>query len=441
MCRSSELGGKDKGTGDVVEAPGDGVHRVVMWGPPRSLSTAVERALIEHKAVHVLHEPYGLPYYWSSEAGSSREAGDRCKETYRSVSDQIFHDQPPPGKRFVFSKNLSYYFSPHCLPQFKELMNSDYSKARHSFMIRHPAKAISSLYYKSCIDNEKTGYTHFDPVEAGFSAMRSLYRHLQQIPEAGELVVIDADDLLEDPAGVMEAYCAALGLPFDTSMLSWTPGPVPELASPFQGWTDDVQQSSGIQRRAKRSPPPEISSLPQEVQDTINDALPIYEELYARALRGPTGRAAAAEANGHANGNHASNGHAAKGHDVEQAGHSVAAASPCCKLLFDEPAKVSGTVLLLLSVLIWVCQVRWRSRRPRRAVRVRTTSSAPHSHPFGSWLHGGVATLSGGRPRPPRPPNLGVWMPRRRSCCNRSTTRSGASPTCRRRRSNRCGSS
>jgi hypothetical protein len=215
-----------------------------MWSPPRSLSTTVERALIENKAIHVLHEPFGRPYYWSSQAGSSRQDGEsRCQDTYQSIANSIFHDAPPPGKRFVFSKNLSYYFAPHCIPQMVQLLGADYSRIRHSFMIRHPAKAIASLYHKSCIDNEKTGYTHFDPAEAGYAAMAALLEHLDAVPECPPPVILDADDLLEDPDGLMAAYCAACGLPYDSSMLSWAPGPVPELASPWKGWTDDVQAS------------------------------------------------------------------------------------------------------------------------------------------------------------------------------------------------------
>ena len=290
MCRTVRM----TGDGKDDELPPDGVRRTVMWSPPRSLSTTVERALIEHPAIHVLHEPFGLPYYWSSQAASSRESSDtRCADTDETVARRIFEDRPPEGKRFVFSKNLSYYVSPHCLPQMRELLGGSYKHVRHSFMIRHPAKAISSLYYKSCIDNEKTGYTHFDPAEAGYTAMAAMMAHLDEQPDCPPYAIIDADDLLEDPAGMMEAYCDALALPFDESMLSWQPGPVPELASPWTGWTDDVQQSSGIRRRAKRSAPPEISSLPQEVQDTINEAMPIYDAMYARRIRAYSALAAA----------------------------------------------------------------------------------------------------------------------------------------------------
>ena len=213
------------------------VLRTVMWSPPRSLSTTVERALIEHPAVQVYHEPFGVPFYWSSQAASTREAGSSktYHDTYETVAARVFTDPPPPGKSIVFSKNLSYYVSPHCIPRFDEILGGCGPDVVHSFMIRHPAKAIASLYYKSCIDNEKTGYTHFDPAEAGYTAMWALLQHLDQQPIPPPWVIIDADDLLEDPEGVMRVYCEALSVPFTPDILTWKPGPVPELASPWSG--------------------------------------------------------------------------------------------------------------------------------------------------------------------------------------------------------------
>jgi len=146
------------------------------------------------------------------------------------------------------------------------------------------AKAISSLYYKSCLDNAKTGYSHFDSKEAGFVAMGQILDHVERQPGV-QCVIIDADDLLENPRGLMTAYSQAVGLPFQPSMLSWQPGPVKELESPWTGWTDDVINSSGITRRAKSSKLPPVDQLPPEVQETIAEAMPVYERMHARRLR------------------------------------------------------------------------------------------------------------------------------------------------------------
>jgi hypothetical protein len=358
-----ELSKDEKGDAGKESGP---IHRVVMWGPPRSLSTTVERALIEHPLIYVLHEPFGVPFYWSGkEAQSTREVAkgaEQLHDTFADVAHRVFDEAPPAGKKFVFSKNLSYYFAPHCLPQMKEMLGGDYGKVCHSFMIRHPAKAISSLYFKSCIDNEKTGYTHFDPTEAGYTAMAELMEHLEAIPECPPIVIIDADDLLEDPEGIMRAYCHGLGLPFDTSILTWQPGPVPELASPWSGWTDDVQNSSGITRRAKRSAPPDTSSLPTEVQETIAEAMPIYDRMFARRIL-PMGPQAAKlttadmptadEANGEAKAGGSSPLRAANGAAGADASSSaLPLLCACC----PEPAKLTGIFLLLTSVAIWVGQ-------------------------------------------------------------------------------------
>ncbi len=271
----------------------------MLWAPPRTLSTAVERCLIEHPAIQVSHEPFGTPHYWSSEAASNREAEDaRTSTTFSDVAQYLWHSPLAPGKSYMFSKNLAYYFAPHCLPRMSQFLNNDYSQVVHSFIIRHPAKAIASLYYKSCVDNAKTGYTHFDPAEAGFTAMGAILEHLEQRADAPPCVIIDADDLLEDPEGVMASYCAAVGLPFHPSMLSWQPGPVKELESPWSGWTDDVVNSSGITQRAKTSKLPPVDELPPEVQETIAEALPVYEKMYARRLR-PHHQTAAAEEEEH----------------------------------------------------------------------------------------------------------------------------------------------
>ena len=55
----------------------DSIPRVMLWSAPRTLSTCVERVLLESSAVHVHHEPFGVPFYWSEDAPSSRQAGDR----------------------------------------------------------------------------------------------------------------------------------------------------------------------------------------------------------------------------------------------------------------------------------------------------------------------------------------------------------------------------
>ena len=56
MCRNSNMAKE----GDYKK--GKEVIRTIMWSPPRSLSTTVERSLIENKDIHVLHADPRRPY-------------------------------------------------------------------------------------------------------------------------------------------------------------------------------------------------------------------------------------------------------------------------------------------------------------------------------------------------------------------------------------------
>lgn len=114
-----------------------------------------------------------------------------------------------------------------------------------TFLIRHPNRAIPS-YYRCCIPPlvEKTGFNPFLPSEAGYDELRALFDYCKdtglvgpkvcgrddapkQSNSAGpsdsniEICLIDADDLLDDPEGILTQYCKSIGLSFTPEMLNW----------------------------------------------------------------------------------------------------------------------------------------------------------------------------------------------------------------------------
>ena len=96
-----------------------------------------------------------------------------------------------------------------------------------------------------------TGFYSFMPSESGYSELRSLFDYLRSVGQVGprvatreekstanetnaslpngthgdlsavEICVIDADDLLDNPAGIVEAYCNSVGLDYNPDMLKW----------------------------------------------------------------------------------------------------------------------------------------------------------------------------------------------------------------------------
>ncbi|MDA9347634.1 hypothetical protein N9R89_02925 [bacterium] len=84
----------------------------------------------------------------------------------------------------------------------------------HAFLIRDPAKTISSLFNK---------WPEFDELEVGFPEQRALFDLLTALNGAPP-PVIDSDDLLEDPTAMVAAFCQAVGIPFLPEAMTWEPG-------------------------------------------------------------------------------------------------------------------------------------------------------------------------------------------------------------------------
>lgn len=88
------------------------------------------------------------------------------------------------------------------------------------------------------------------PSEAGYDEVRRVFDYLRSVGQVGpkiatheapklnglaanndritnghsaniDICVVDADDLLDNPKGIIEAYCNSVGIPFDEGMLSW----------------------------------------------------------------------------------------------------------------------------------------------------------------------------------------------------------------------------
>ncbi len=70
-----------------------------------------------------------------------------------------------------------------------------------------------------------------------------------------EICVVDADDLLDNPSGIMAAYCRSVGLPYTDSMLKWdTPDAHARAKEAFEKWRgfhEDAIHSGELKARDK----------------------------------------------------------------------------------------------------------------------------------------------------------------------------------------------
>jgi len=168
----------------------------------------------------------------------------------------------------LFIKDFPHYI--------RHLWNDElYDLFRHSFMIRDPAKTITSMYHQ---------FPDFHEDEIGFVEQRELFDRL--CDRLGEVPpVLDSDDLLEAPAAMVEAWCQAAGITFVAEALHWQPGNRDEVS-----WWDggsfhaNLRNSDGL--KAQRRSYVDINKLPDRVKAIHETVLPHYQHLYGYRLTG-----------------------------------------------------------------------------------------------------------------------------------------------------------
>ncbi|KAK5166714.1 uncharacterized protein LTR77_008258 [Saxophila tyrrhenica] len=193
-------------------------------------------------------------------------------------------------------------------------------KFQFTFLIRHPRNAIPS-YYRCCIPPlvERTGFNPFMPSEAGYEELRRLFDYCKDTGLVGpavtgqdnagrenpagqpQITVIDADDLLDDPEGILRQYCESINLDFRDDMLNWDSEEAHEFAreqfEKWDGFHDDAIGSRDLKPRQHKHAPKSDEQLYSEwvekygqeaadmIKQTVKDNVETYEYLKQYAIR------------------------------------------------------------------------------------------------------------------------------------------------------------
>jgi hypothetical protein len=145
----------------------------------------------------------------------------------------------------------------------------DFARFTHAFLIREPERMIASYLRK----REAAQFEDF-----GLERQAEFFeREADRLGHAPP--VIDANDLLTNPAGVLSKLCEALGILWDRAMLSWTPGRR-ETDGPWAPhWYGAVEKSTGF-----GPPETEAVDLPSEVRRVADQCRPYYDRLAAHKI-------------------------------------------------------------------------------------------------------------------------------------------------------------
>lgn len=248
------------------------MHKIVaLWAIPRSTSTAFEWMMRQRGDMDTLHEPFGEAWYQGEDPLWPR-FNEGEKTTPGLSIESVWDDIKARAERGpVFIKDFPHYINHMWNPEFL-------SHFSHAFLIRDPAKTITSMYNK---------WPDFDELEVGFPEQRALFDLLTAL-NGTPPPVVDSDDLLEDPHGVTAAFCDGVGIPFIEEALTWEAGGDPSAHSWWDGGSfhANLATSTGLKPQPRKYV--DIENTPERVRRVYRRMKPHYDHLYQYRIRALT---------------------------------------------------------------------------------------------------------------------------------------------------------
>ncbi len=238
------------------------VVRIAMWSGPRNLSTAMMRSFGARADTSCIDEPFYAAFL--AMTGINHPMRDEIVAAHatdpRSIAMEMVDGAAPTP--IVYQKHMTHHM-------IAGMPREWIARVTNAFLIRHPARVLAS--YARKMDEVSLN-------AIGFTQQMELFDEAAQ-REGRAPAVVDSDDILRDPRGVLMALCATLGISFDPAMLNWAPGPRPEDGVWAPHWYDAVWASTGF-----ADPPGPLPIPPSEFVPVLEQALPIYERLSAHKI-------------------------------------------------------------------------------------------------------------------------------------------------------------
>jgi hypothetical protein len=235
-----------------------------MWSGPRNISTALLRSWGSRLDTYVCDEPLYAHYLSATDVDhpGRDEVLERHDSDWRAVVRWLT-GPIPQGRAIFYQKHMAH----HLLP---DMDSAWVGSLRNALLIRDPGEMLASLIRVT---------PHASIRDTGLPQQWDLFQEL--LDASGEAPpIVDARDVLADPAGMLAKLCERLGVPFTDAMLSWAPGPRPTDGVWAKHWYGAVERSTGF-----APPRPKSVSLPPGMNELHARCLEYYDRLHAARIR------------------------------------------------------------------------------------------------------------------------------------------------------------
>lgn len=239
--------------------------RIAMWSGPRNLSTAMMYAFAARSDCAVIDEPFYAAYL-------------RATGLQHPMQQAIIAAQPSQPKKVIaqclgeYPENKPLFYQKHMTHHMVESFPLDWlGELTNVFLIRHPARVVASYQQK------RESPTLSD---IGFARQLDLFNTVKSLT-GNTPVVIDSDDILENPTKALATLCEVIGIEYQSQMLSWPQGGNAADGVWAPHWYASVWESTGL----TASPSKPLPELEGELGKLVQDAMPYYELMAKNKLR------------------------------------------------------------------------------------------------------------------------------------------------------------
>lgn len=233
---------------------------ISLWSGPRNVSTAFMYSFAERPDTEVIDEPFYAHYL--ARSGADHPGKEEVLKLMENDGQQVIHSllTRKSSKPLLFVKNMAHHFID--LP-FEELAHFD-----NIFLVRDPKEMLPSLAKQ--IPN---------PIirDTGLDKQVEIYKYL--VSQGQQPLIIDSQQLLENPEEMLKAVCHHLDIPFYQNMLQWEAGPRKEDGCWAKFWYHNVHKSTGF-----KSYQPKNEPFPDRLKALLTDCNAYYQFLQEKAL-------------------------------------------------------------------------------------------------------------------------------------------------------------
>jgi Sulfotransferase domain len=235
---------------------------IAMWSGPRNISTAMMYSFGNRPDCVAWDEPF---YAFSLIThGNDHPMREEIIAANESDWNRLVEKCTSPAAKPVFyQKHMTH----HMLRGFDR---SWIHKLSNAFLIRSPERVLASYTRK---------WTDVSLRDIGFVEQAEIFDAVAQ-KRGTAPPVVDAEDILKNPRGILTALCASLGLGFDEAMLKWPKGP-----KAFDGvwaphWYNAAWESTSFVAQ-----PEKAIELPTVLKKIADEAHEPFQRLKSFALK------------------------------------------------------------------------------------------------------------------------------------------------------------